>query len=305
MINQNNYTVLMQLEHVAGQNSGVGRIILVAHQAVELILEGTTTGQYRKTMMSVKVSDLWGRFKPERSTQGNNNIRLSAGVETDSSTSQPNTITKSPDSSPVAYFPGTTVPLLQVIGGLAFFTIITTIGEFIYENRSPQGSYCNIPQPPGPPVSHKREFHKEFLIPTSIFPQEFFLENIEKKSTLDQIAIFEDFVFYQGEIIKVFKLISNVSIRFILFLPCSELATIAVDSALKQFKGRFQILTVILKLAIAFAVTNQSAEYLKRSTKVSFILVVVVFLFVQMVIIKVYQFNKNKVIWVVECIKNK
>lgn len=88
-------------------------------------------------------------------------------------------------------------------------------------------------------------------------------------------------------------------------VPCFELATIAVDSALKQFTGRFQILTVILKLAITFAVTNQSAEYLKRSTKVSFLLVVVVFLFVQMVIIKVYQFGKDKVIWVVEYIKNK
>ena len=92
--------------------------------------------------------------------------------------------------------------------------------------------------------------------------------------------------------------------RFILWVPCEQLATIAVNSVLKGFTGKSQIIPYIVKLAIALAVTNLAAEYLKQNIQLSFVGVSLVFALVQTVII-VYQFGKNKVIWVVEFIKNK
>lgn len=52
MANTNNYTLLFQLEHIAGCEHGIGRVIVVAHKTFEVVLEENTAGHYRKMMLS-------------------------------------------------------------------------------------------------------------------------------------------------------------------------------------------------------------------------------------------------------------
>lgn len=120
------------------------------------------------------------------------------------------------------------------------------------------------------------------------------MENIEKKSTLDKIVIFEDFIFYQNRITQTFKFVSSVGIKIILFPPYFELATMAGNSALRQFKERFAILIGILTIAIAISVANLAGDLLKLNIKLSVVGVVAVLILIHVVIIKVYQFGKNK-----------
>ena len=170
--------------------------------------------------------------------------------------------------------------------GLSAVATFATFIELLYENRSLNNSYCNIPRPAGPYIQHTREFHKEFLIPTSVIPQEFFLENIQKKSNLSDIEIFEDFVYYQKLIYIVCKLASDICIRFVFFPISTACVSSAINMFFSDMKRNHEVLTGIVELILSITISGGAGGLVKIGIKLGLVLILLVF-----------GFGKKTIIW--------
>src|SRR5690348_15009267 len=117
MLQSNNYNVLLQLEHVAGDNHPIARIVLTAHKVFELGLEVDTSGHYRKALATYKLGSASQRVLQQSESNtalvsGQTRAAIRGLNDTGSS------LTTSPDFStipPTECFPCTNIPLIYVI----------------------------------------------------------------------------------------------------------------------------------------------------------------------------------------------
>lgn len=138
---------------------------------------------------------------------------------------------------------------------------------------------------------------KNFLSRLLYFHKNFFWK-IYKKNNLDKIAIYHDFIFYQVKIFYIAKLASSIPIKIVIFTAFSKLAQIAVNTVLNELKQKFEIVIGILTIAIAILVADFTGNLLKKSIQLNVVKLCLIFKLVRPVLIKVYTFGINGIIWV-------
>ena len=115
MIDAKKITVLLQLDHISGQH-GVGRIVLVADRAVELLFEMDTLGRYRKTMLSANLNEIFTSRKPYQANPQQELGEVPTNVnENNGSILKSTPVSKNPTIVPVNFL-NTSIPLAHVMG---------------------------------------------------------------------------------------------------------------------------------------------------------------------------------------------
>ena len=267
-------TAYLQYEQIQGmyQRIGVARLALSANKVVELFFQVDTSGHYRKTLVTGNITAIVDYLRKPKALPEPELVEVATTVNE-----------KTGGKLPATFF-DTSIPLAEIMVSVIGIGAVITCIESLYENHSPIGSYCNVLRPPRQFIKHTRKFHPEFLIPTTAFPQEFFLENIQKKSNLSEIEIFEDFVYYHQTFYQRLVFISSVCMRTVLIPVCSVCVEYAIDMLFSELKRNHEVFAAVIQFTLSVAIASSVGKKAKELIKLFLLGVMMFFHFITKVI---------------------